>query len=72
MSSSRLVVVASLLFATMGVCVKLASAHYGSGEIVIYRGLVGALMIYAVSHWRGESMRTAAAEAARRCAAPRA
>ncbi len=43
----------------MGVCVKLASAHYGSGEIVMYRGLIGALMIGVVCRWRGESLRTA-------------
>ena len=59
MSASWLIVVASLLFATMGVCVKLASAHYGSGEIVMYRGLVGALMIFAISRWRGDTLRTA-------------
>lgn len=59
MSPSWLIVVASLLFATMGVCVKLASPHYGSGEIVMYRGLVGALVIGAMSGWRGESLRTA-------------
>lgn len=59
MSASWLIVVASLLFATMGVCVKLASAHYGSGEIVMYRGLVGALMIFAMSRWRGDTLRTA-------------
>jgi drug/metabolite transporter (DMT)-like permease len=58
MSPSWLIVLASLLFATMGVCVKLASADYGSGEIVMYRGLVGALMIGAVSRWRGDSLRT--------------
>jgi len=58
MSPSWLIVVASLLFATMGVCVKLASHDYGSGEIVMYRGLVGALMIGAMSRWRGESLRT--------------
>jgi len=51
-------VLASLLFATMGVCVKLASAQYGSGEIVMYRGLVGALMIGAMSRWQGTSLRT--------------
>jgi drug/metabolite transporter (DMT)-like permease len=62
MSSSWLIVIASLLFATMGVCVKLASAHYSSGEIVMYRGLVGALMILAISRWRGESLRTALAK----------
>lgn len=59
MSASWLIVAASLLFATMGVCVKLASAHYGSGEIVMYRGVVGALMIFALSRWRGETLRTA-------------
>jgi drug/metabolite transporter (DMT)-like permease len=58
-SASWLIVIASLLFATMGVCVKLAAAHYGSGEIVMYRGLVGALLIFVVSRWRGESLRTA-------------
>jgi S-adenosylmethionine uptake transporter len=58
MSPSWLIVVASMLFATMGVCVKLASADYGSGEIVMYRGLVGALMIGAISRWRGDSLRT--------------
>ena len=58
MSASWLIVAASLLFATMGVCVKLASAHYGSGEIVMYRGMIGALMIFAMSHWRGDSLRT--------------
>jgi len=40
------------------VCVKLASAHYGSGEIVMYRGLVGALMMGAMSNWQGTSLRT--------------
>src|SRR5450631_4059914 len=58
MSPSWLIVVASLLFATMSVCVKLASLHYGSGEIVMYRGLVGALMIGTLSGWRGDSLRT--------------
>jgi drug/metabolite transporter (DMT)-like permease len=58
MSPSWLIVVASLLFATMGVCVKLASQYYGSGEIVMYRGMVGALMIGAMSCWRGDSLRT--------------
>jgi S-adenosylmethionine uptake transporter len=52
-------VVASLLFATMGVCVKMASAYYGSGEIVLYRGVVGAVLVLAIGRWRGESLRTA-------------
>ncbi len=59
MSAPWLVIVASWLFASMGVCVKIASAHYGSGEIVMYRGMVGALTIFVASHWRGESLKTA-------------
>ena len=59
MSAPWLMVIASLLFATMGVCVKLASAQYGSGEIVFYRGLVGALMIGAMTLWQGTTLRTA-------------
>ena len=62
MASSWLVVAASLLFATMGVCVKLATVHYSSGEIVMYRGVVGALLIFVVSRWRGETLRTAVPE----------
>ncbi len=49
---------ASFLFATMGVCVKFASAHYHPGEIVFYRGLVGALMLGGLARWRGSSLRT--------------
>ncbi len=52
-------VLASLLFATMGVCVKLASAHYATGEIVFYRGLVGLAMMSVVARWQGGSLRTA-------------
>ena len=51
-------VLASLLFATMGVCVKLASAHYTTGEIVFYRGLVGSLMMIGFARWQGGSLRT--------------
>ncbi len=52
-------VLASFLFATMVVCVKLASSHYASGEIVFYRGLVGAVMMAALSASRGGTLRTA-------------
>lgn len=51
-------VLATLLFALMGVCVKAASTHYGTGEIVFYRGLVGALAMAALLRSRGESLRT--------------
>ena len=49
---------ASFLFAVMGVCVKLASSQYGAGEIVMYRSLVGLVMMTVVLRWRGVSWRT--------------
>ena len=57
-SPPALMVLASLLFALMGVCVKFASQHYAAGEIVIYRGAVGALLIAALSRRRGRTLRT--------------
>ena len=45
MPAPWLMVLASLLFATMGVCVKLASEFYTASEIVMYRGLVGLVMM---------------------------
>jgi S-adenosylmethionine uptake transporter len=59
MSAPWLMVLASLLFATMGVCVKLASAHYATGEIVFYRGVTGALMMLAFTRWQRGTLRTA-------------
>jgi drug/metabolite transporter (DMT)-like permease len=53
-----LMLLATLLFATMGVCVKLASAQYSAGEIVFYRGLIGAALIAGVSRWHGATLRT--------------
>ena len=44
-----LVILASFLFATMGVCVKYASSQYDAGEIVFYRGLTGMLMMLALA-----------------------
>jgi len=59
MSAAWLMVVASFLFATMGVCVKLASALYSTAEIVFYRGLTGALVLALLTRWQGGSLRTA-------------
>ncbi|WP_374674531.1 DMT family transporter [Ideonella sp.] len=59
MSAPWLMLLATLLFATMGVCVKLASAHYSAAEIVLYRSLVGALFLAGVVAVRGGSLRTA-------------
>jgi drug/metabolite transporter (DMT)-like permease len=58
MSAPWLIVVASFLFATMGVCVKLASEHYASGEMVLYRSVTGALLMLGWSRWRGVALRT--------------
>jgi S-adenosylmethionine uptake transporter len=58
MSAPLLMICASFLFATMGVCVKLAAAQYSPGEVVFYRGLVGALLMTWLSRSRGVSLRT--------------
>lgn len=58
MSAPVLMVLSSLLFATMGVCVKYASAYYSSGEIVFYRGIVGATTIALMVWHRGGTLRT--------------
>jgi len=51
-------VLASFLFATMGVCVKLASAYYTPGEVMFYRGLTGAFLIWLLSRSRGLTLAT--------------
>ncbi len=50
-------------FATMGVCIKLAGAMYSTGELVMYRSLVGVLFIVVLVRWRGGSLRTPVAGA---------
>jgi drug/metabolite transporter (DMT)-like permease len=49
---------ASFLFATMSVCVKLASSQYSAGEIVFYRGLTGVGLVWLFSRHIGGSLRT--------------
>ena len=49
---------ASLMFATMGVCVKFASAHFHSFELVFYRGLIGAVMMGLLLRLRGTPLKT--------------
>jgi len=53
-----LMVLASFLFATMGVCVKLASALYDAGEIVFYRGITGVLLMLLFARWKGGTVAT--------------
>ena len=58
MSAPVLMILASFLFATMSVCVKLASELYATGEIVFYRGMVGALTLAIVTWRQGGTLRT--------------
>jgi S-adenosylmethionine uptake transporter len=59
MSAPLLMTGAALLFSLMGACVKLASAQYGAGEIVMYRSLVGVVLMGALLRWHGTGWRTA-------------
>jgi S-adenosylmethionine uptake transporter len=58
LSAPWLMVIAAFMFASMSVCVKLAAADYSTGEIMIYRGLVGIVMMAVLAHSRGESLKT--------------
>ncbi|WP_069045771.1 DMT family transporter [Hydrogenophaga sp. RAC07] len=51
-------VLASLFFATMGVCIKFASTEFNSFEIVFYRGLVGVAFLIGLTRVQGVSLRT--------------
>ena len=61
MASPWLIVLSSFLFATMGVCVKLASVDYPPGEIVFYRGLTGAVLMLLLARWQRGTLRTSVA-----------
>lgn len=50
---------ASLLFACMGVCVKLAAATHSAVEIVFYRSFLSLLLMYGLVRLRGVSLATA-------------
>jgi S-adenosylmethionine uptake transporter len=58
LSAPWMMVLASLLFALMGACVKFASADYSAGEIVFYRSLVGLLLMAGALRVRRLSWRT--------------
>jgi S-adenosylmethionine uptake transporter len=58
MPAPLLMVMATLLFATMGVCVKLASEFYAASEIVMYRGLVGMAAMALLTRQQGGSLKT--------------
>jgi S-adenosylmethionine uptake transporter len=57
-SPAWLIVGATFLFSTMGVCVKLASEEYPAGEIVFYRSLTGAVLMLALARFQGGTVAT--------------
>ncbi len=51
-------ILASLFFATMSVCIKYASAHFGTFELVLYRGLIGIAFMAGMCRAQKVSLRT--------------
>lgn len=51
-------VLGAFLFATMSVVVKIASAWFNSGEMVLGRGLIGIVFLWLLARNRGVSMAT--------------
>ncbi|WP_027477019.1 DMT family transporter [Curvibacter gracilis] len=51
-------VVAAFFFASMGVCVKIASSQFNAAELVFYRGLLGIFFMWALARYSGISLRT--------------
>jgi S-adenosylmethionine uptake transporter len=51
-------VLGSLFFATMAVCVKYASAWFTSSELVFYRGLLGMFFLWLIARQQGVSLAT--------------
>jgi len=51
-------VLGALLFATMGLCVKIASAWFTSAELVFYRGIIGIVFLWLLARNLGVSLGT--------------
>ncbi len=49
-------ILASLFFATMSVCIKYASVHFGTFALVCYRGVIGMAVMGALCRVRGVSL----------------
>lgn len=50
--------VAAFMFSLMGVCIKLAAQDYNTGEIVLYRSIIGVIILLAIARLRGETLKT--------------
>ncbi|PUE25532.1 DMT family transporter [Limnohabitans sp. Jir72] len=51
-------ILASLFFATMSVCIKFAASHFNTFELVFYRGLIGMVVMASLCRAQGVSIRT--------------
>ncbi len=51
-------VLAAFLFASMGVCVKIASAYFNAAELVFYRGLISMAVLWALARYQGVNLTT--------------
>jgi S-adenosylmethionine uptake transporter len=51
-------ILASLFFSMMGVCIKFASAHFHTSELVFFRGLIGVLFMATFCRLQGVPLRT--------------
>ncbi len=52
-------ILASLFFATMSVCIKFASTHFGTFELVFYRGVIGIAFMAGMCRVQRVSLATA-------------
>ncbi len=51
-------IASAFLFASMGVCVKFASLHFTSGELVFYRGVIGIVFMALYARLNGTRLAT--------------
>jgi len=56
--SALWMIAAAFFFSIMGACVKWAGDYYEVAEIVFYRSLIGAVLLYAFVAWRKTSLAT--------------
>ena len=52
-------ILASFIFASMGVCIKYASLYFNNSELVFYRGAIGVVFMASYARATGMSLRTA-------------
>lgn len=51
-------ILASLFFSMMGVCIKFASAHFNTFELVFFRGLIGVIFMASLCRMQGVRLST--------------